>query len=168
MDYKCEKINCFMVKNTRKRKMKICHVTSAHNTDDVRIYKKECLSLAKRKNYEVFLVGEGKSITLNGVNVIGVGEKPKMRLKRMMFFASKTIRHALALDADLYHLHDPELLRYALRLKRAGKKVIFDSHENILDSIDEKVYMPLLIRKIAKFYYKILQQIVIKKSTELL
>ena len=43
--------------------VKICHVTSAHNTNDVRILKKECVSLAKNKEYEVYLVGQGEIYT---------------------------------------------------------------------------------------------------------
>lgn len=36
---------------------------------------------------------------------------------------------ALQVDADIYHLHEPELLSIGLKLKRKGKIVVFDSHE---------------------------------------
>lgn len=39
-------------------------------------------------------------------------------------------RAARALDADLYHLHDPELIPLGLRLAANGKKVIWDAHED--------------------------------------
>ena len=143
--------------------VKICHVTSAHNTNDIRIFEKECVSLAKSEENKVFLVGQGECRMHKKVNVIGVGNIPDKRLKRMMFFAKTVIDKAIELDADIYHLHDPELLRYALKLKKLGKKVIFDSHENVLDSIDEKTYMPLFARKIFKSYYRCLQKKVLKK-----
>lgn len=143
--------------------IKICHVTSAHNTDDVRIFKKECVSLAKKSEYEVFLVGSGEDRTENGVNVIGVGEKPSGRYDRMVKFAPKVIETAIKVDADVYHLHDPELMRFVLKLKKLGKKVIFDSHENVLESIDNKIYMPVWMRKVFKIYYFSLQHCVLSK-----
>ena len=118
--------------------VKICHVTSAHNTNDVRILKKECMSLAKQDKYRVFIVGPGRDLKYEKVNIIGAGSLPNRRIQRMVRFSKIVISSALKIDADIYHLHDPELLRFAIKLKKLGKKVIFDSHENILDSIDEK------------------------------
>lgn len=142
----------------------ICHVTSVHDTKDVRIFKKECISLAKENNFAVCLVGPGVSDEIiNNVKIIGCGERPASRLKRMTSFSGKVIKNALKLNADIYHLHDPELLRYALTLKKKGKKVIFDSHENILESIDEKTYLPTLIRRIFKKYYAHIQKKVLPR-----
>lgn len=144
--------------------MKVCHVTSAHNSDDVRIFKKECTSLAKNPENEVYIVGEGIGIKeVSGVQFIGCGDRPNSRRKRMLEFAVKVVDEAIKIDADIYHLHDPELLRYALRFKRNGKKVIFDSHENVLDSIDAKTYLPFIIRKAFKIYYNQLQKKVLPK-----
>lgn len=143
--------------------MRICHVTSAHNTKDVRILKKECVSLAQNNDYKVFLVGKGDTFEYENVHVIGLGDPPRGRLKRMTGFAARIVDAALKLDADMYHLHDPELLRFALKIKQQGKKVIFDSHENVLDSIDDKTYWPVVIRKIFKNYYKWLQCRVLPK-----
>lgn len=143
--------------------MKICHVTSAHDTNDVRIFKKECVSLAKKSEHEVFLVGPGESRTEKGVTVIGVGRKPSGRFDRMAKFAPRVLESAIRVDADIYHLHDPELIRFAVKLKKLGKKVVFDSHENVLESIDDKTYMPVILRKCAKLYYSKLQKYVLKR-----
>ena len=138
--------------------MRICHVTSVHKTNDVRIFLKECSSLAKNPSYEVFLVGQGEDRNENNVRIIGCGEPPKRRIERMTLFTKKVIERAIGIDADIYHLHDPELIRYVLALKKRGAAVVFDSHENILDSIDEKTYLPRALRYIAKRYYNNLQK----------
>lgn len=143
---------------------RICHVTSAHNMDDVRIFEKECVSLAKKSIYEVFLAGpEMGERTYKGVHLVGCGEKPASRKERMLKFAGRVVDKAIELNADVYHIHDPELLRYALRFKAAGKKVIFDSHENVLDSIEEKKYIPKPLRKLVKLYYSKIQKKVLPK-----
>lgn len=125
---------------------KVCHMTSVHPPGDPRIFHKECVSLAQA-GYEVYLVQRGENGEEKGVHIVGVGEPPAGRLKRMTSFSKKVYRAALALDADLYHLHDPELLPYALKLKRKGKKVVFDSHEDTLESILEKEWIPAPARK---------------------
>lgn len=132
---------------------KVCHMTSAHESTDVRIFHKECTSIAQNNEYEVYLVACGNSRRENGVKVIGGGQMPNSRLKRMLFFSKRIFNISKDLDADVYHLHDPELLIYGLKLKKLGKKVIFDSHENVYEQIKIKSYLPKFIRAfIAKLY----------------
>lgn len=131
---------------------KVCHMTSAHAPGDTRIFYKECTSLA-RAGYEVYLVQRGESGEENGVHIVGVGLPTGGRLSRMGTFARKVYQAALALDADLYHFHDPELLPYGLKLKKKGKKVIFDSHENYGEQILTKAYLPRLLRKLIAAVY---------------
>lgn len=121
--------------------IKVCHMTSAHPPEDVRIFHKECVSLAKA-GYDVYLVERGDSYEKNGVHIVGVGLPSGGRLNRMTGFAKKVYQAALAIDADVYQLHDPELLPYGLKLKRKGKRVIFDSHEKYADLMKDKPYLP--------------------------
>lgn len=131
--------------------MKICHLTSAHKSTDVRIFKKQCVSLAN-SGYNVYLVATGDSRIDCGVSVVGVGKQHK-RLFRMLIDSYKVYKKAVKIDADIYQLHDPELLPYAIRIKRKGKIVIFDSHEDISATIKEKEYIPLIFRAfICKIY----------------
>lgn len=124
---------------------KVCHMTSAHGPEDVRIFHKECVSLA-RAGYETYLVQPGGSYEKNGVHLVGLGEVTGGRLKRMTQVAHRAYEAALSVDADIYHFHDPELLPYGLKLKKRGKKVIFDSHEIYVEQMREKYYLPRLLR----------------------
>ena len=59
---------------------KVCHMTSAHGVEDIRIFHKECVSLAKA-GYDVYLVERGESYEKDGVHIVGVGEILKSRRK---------------------------------------------------------------------------------------
>ncbi len=135
--------------------VKICHLTSAHDSNDIRIFQKECVSIAENNSFKVFLIAPGESREEKGVTVIGIGDKPASRVKRMLFFTRNVYKKALALDADIYHFHDPELLSVGYKLKKFGKKVIFDSHEFTYEQIKIKSYIPKLLRYIiAYMFYK--------------
>lgn len=134
--------------------VKVCHISSAHVSTDARIFRKECTTLSEA-GFDVYLVIEGDSRVENGVHIVGLGKIPKGRLNRMTCFARKAYKTAAKLNCDIYHLHDPELIQYAKKLKKKGKKVIFDSHENTLEQIEEKKWIPSRLRKIvSKLYNK--------------
>ena len=138
--------------------MKICHMTSAHNSDDIRIMQKQCVSLAKRQENDVYLVARGDSYEYKGVKVIGIGMPSGGRISRMFDFAKKIYDTAVELNADIYEFHDPELLPYAKRLKKSGKIVIFDSHENDRKQIGQKGYIPKVLRGLVSTAFGIIEK----------
>ena len=142
--------------------MKVCHLTSAHPQEDIRIFRKECVSLARR-GYEVYQISGGETYEKAGVRLIGVGDRGKGRAGRMIFFARRIYRAALALDADVYHFHDPELLPWGLRLKRRGKKVIFDSHEDVPAQLLDKGWIPAPLRKLVSGAYKAYETFAVRR-----
>ena len=142
--------------------MKVCHLTSAHTNSDIRIFVKECCSLADA-GYETYLVAEGESREEHGVHVIGVGKPGAGRRNRMTVFSKTVYETAKALRCDVYHFHDPELLPYGLKLKKAGAHVIFDSHEDVPAQILDKQWIPAPLRKVTARIYRSYETRVVKR-----
>ncbi|MCH2235075.1 MAG: glycosyltransferase family 4 protein [Crocinitomicaceae bacterium] len=127
--------------------MKIAHLTSVHAAADVRIFVKECSSLARAGNDVYYVVPNSESGVVNGVQIISFKTERRGRIKRMWKTVNEVYEKALELDADVYHLHDPELLRIGTKLKKKGKHVIYDAHEDLPRQILAKQYIPKIIRK---------------------
>ena len=142
--------------------MKVCHLTSAHPQEDIRIFHKECTSLASA-GYRTYQIAGGKRYKKFGVRQIGIGEPVSGRLKRMLVTSHRVYRAAKKLDADVYHFHDPELLPYGLKLKKRGKKVIFDSHEDVPGQIMDKYWIPGVLRKLVSGIYQRYETHVVKR-----
>ena len=66
-------------------KKKVCHITSAHKRYDVRIFFKQCKSLAKH-GYDVTLLvsDEKENEEIDGVKIISIKFKPKNRIDRFI------------------------------------------------------------------------------------
>ena len=138
------------------KKYKICHLSSAHPASDIRIFHKECVSLAKDERFDVYLLTiNSRTEKINNVQLVSVESKSKNRFTRILNSSRAVYKKALELDADIYHFHDPELLPYGLKLIRRGKIVIYDAHEDVPRQILSKHWIPLFLRKsIANLYEK--------------
>jgi glycosyltransferase involved in cell wall biosynthesis len=134
--------------------VKVCHFTSVHPWNDIRIFQKQCISLANN-GFEVFLVApDAPEGTHDKVKVVSVKSTGSGRINRFLKLRKQVFKKALEIDADIYHFHDPELLPYAVKLQKKGKKVIYDSHEDVPMQILSKPWIkPLLLRKLISFFY---------------
>jgi glycosyltransferase involved in cell wall biosynthesis len=137
---------------------RIAHLTSVHARNDTRIFLKQCRTLAAH-GYDVMLVvADGKGPERkDGVTIADVGCLPG-RLSRMFTIARRMFDQAVALDADIYQLHDPELIPIGLKLKRLGKTVIFDSHEDTHLQLLSKPYLGPVSRQVVSAAYRLLQR----------
>jgi len=134
--------------------MKICHMTNGHDSYDARIFNKECRSLAKA-GHDVYLVGlDGINEVIDGVKIRSIIlDGIQQRHIRLIKAPYLIYKKALMIDADIYHLHDISLIPFGLMLKRRGKKVIFDSHEDYPADFLTKEWLPKILRKpISRIY----------------
>lgn len=91
------------------------------------------------------------------MTITDVGRLPG-RIKRIFGTTRRVRAKAMELNADIYHIHDPELLPVGLKLKRLGKKVIFDSHEDVPRQLLTKPYLGPLSGKIASLFFSLIEQ----------
>ena len=146
-------------------KNKICHFTSVHSSNDIRIFKKQCVTLAKY-GYDVTLVVSGNSefeSIIDNVRVISLKIPVKNRIQFFLYRSYLVYKKAIEIDADIYQLHDPELIPYGLILKNKGKIVIFDSHEDIPFDIASKRYLPKIFRIALSNMYRLFEKIALRK-----
>lgn len=132
-------------------RQRVCHMSSVHKGLDVRIFHKECVSLAKA-GYDTHLVTNAtnedvaragdRSVTLHPLQA----PSRLKRLSRMSMHAWRCYAVARKLDANVYHIHDPELIPFGLLLARAGKRVIFDAHEDLPAEVMSKDWVSPRVR----------------------
>jgi len=122
----------------------VVHVSTLHGAGDTRIVQKECRSLMGA-GYRVVLVIASPDDP--GVPGLSVRRLPRAgsRLRRLAL-GWRALRVALREHADLYHVHDPELIPMALALKLFGKRVVYDAHEHLPRQVMSKYWIPAVLR----------------------
>lgn len=143
-----------------KNNPRVCHITTAHRRHDVRILQKQCVSLASH-GYDVTLIVNDKlpDETFKGVRIVSTGLKSH-GMKARVSSLRKVFNQALDLKADVYHLHDPELLIVAVWLKLKKKKVIFDYHEDYPELFHTRTWIPRPLRFIVSNAYRLAEYMV--------
>lgn len=120
---------------------RVCVITTAHGPFDDRIFHKECRSLAKEGFKVTLIAPHHRNETVNGVSIVAL-PKAKNRFHRMAGLSLKALYLALREKAEVYHLHDPELLFVGLFIKiLKRKKVIYDVHEDYGKKILSKEWL---------------------------
>jgi glycosyltransferase involved in cell wall biosynthesis len=139
----------------------ICHLTITEQTSIPRLLRES--KSAIDANYKVVIVSPGESfIDSNGIIFVGV-PIAKSRLQRVTRTNKQIISESLKTNADIYQIHDPELLRFSFLLKRKGARVIFDSHEFYDIQILTKPYIPKRLRKLIRNLYLIYETFILRR-----
>ena len=136
--------------------MHIIHCSSSHKRSSSRIFYRLCISCAKYNLKTSLIICDGLgNDCINGIQIYSLINSKNIFVKILILPFLIFIK-SLKTQADIYHLHDPELVPIGFLLKLFGKKVIFDMHENIhlqilsKDSIKPKIFRQFL-SKISRF-----------------
>jgi glycosyltransferase involved in cell wall biosynthesis len=131
--------------NNARSSKAVCMLSSVHPPLDIRIYHKECKTLADA-GYEVTLIVPSKEcVNSNGIRILRIPQE-RYRLLRMTRSVWRIYKLARREDAAIYHLHDAELIPLGLLLAVAGRRVIYDAHEDLPKDILEKPWIPQKLR----------------------
>jgi glycosyltransferase involved in cell wall biosynthesis len=108
---------------------RVVHVSTVHHPSDPRIFHKE-LGTLHAAGYDAHLVASGS--TSGPEKEIPIHALPEVSGRyRRILLQGPAYRKARALQADAYHIHDPELIPLSYLLKKTtGARVIYDMHEN--------------------------------------
>jgi glycosyltransferase involved in cell wall biosynthesis len=109
---------------------RIVHLTSVHRPRDVRIFHKEARALA----------GAGATALVGAPSA-------SIPRKRRLAAGWRLAMHAADIEADAFHVHDPELIPPALWLAaRTRVPVVYDAHEYLGETVRTKRWIPRLAR----------------------
>jgi glycosyltransferase involved in cell wall biosynthesis len=134
---------------SRGRGQHVVHVTTVHPRDDIRIFRKECVSLARAGYRVTQVVGDGQGdAEVDGVRIVDIGPRPAGRLARMRQQPRAALAAVLAAQPALVHFHDPELLPLGVQLARRGLPVVYDAHEDVPRQILTKQWIPAALRSV--------------------
>lgn len=143
---------------------KICHITSVHTRLDIRIFFKEVCSLHSAGFEVTFLVADGLGdAVVNGIKIFDAGKISGNRISRITKNPKLILKAIDNIDCDLYHFHDPELIPVGLKLIKRGKKVIYDTHEDVPRQTLSKDYIPYFLRKLISITFELYENYASKK-----
>jgi len=132
--------------------LKVCHVISGYYRNDPRIFQRQCKSL-KEAGFSVSILtnDDQPEEILEEIPIYSTNNYWSSRLRILLFAKKQFLKRAIEIDADIYQMHSPELLSLGIALKKAGKIVVYDAHEDLPKHIIEKDWLPRIIRKPLSF-----------------
>lgn len=146
---------------------RVCHISTVHIQTDVRIFVRECGSLAAA-GYEVHLVIDApEEKVINGIHVHPI-PRFRSRIARMVVAPWLALRAALQTKSHIYHYHDPELIWLGFVLRWVlQKNVVFDIHESVYRQVSSKKYLPGPLGPLAGTAYRLLERLLTFGQTKI-
>jgi glycosyltransferase involved in cell wall biosynthesis len=128
--------------------IKVCHVISGYHRTDARVFQRQCKTLVKAGFEVCILTNDGQpDEEIEGIKVYTTDKFWRNRIKVILCAKYQFLKNALDLNADIYQIHSPEIISFGLALKKSGKRIIYDAHEDLPRHILEKGWIPIFMRK---------------------
>jgi glycosyltransferase involved in cell wall biosynthesis len=129
---------------TAHEKFDVVMLTTVHIAKDVRIFHHEARAFAEA-GFSVAVIGRHpQSEEADGIWIEALPEPPD-RFHRLIQ-GWTVLKRAFRLSSGVFIFHDPELFWVALALRFFGRKVIYDSHENLPKQVFQKLWLPPVLR----------------------
>ena len=124
---------------------KVCVLATNHSALDSRVFGLEARALV-RAGYEVVIIAlHPRDEVVDRIKIISLAPSLS-RLKRLLSLP-RVFRLSVRENADVYHLHDIDLLLVGLLLKWfKGKRVIYDVHEDYPRIAHSRSWIPRPLR----------------------
>lgn len=120
---------------------KVCILSSSRNATEQRMLSKEGDSLA-RAGFDITIVApHSKDEVIRGIKIKALSANSS-RLSRLFRATWSCYRESLHQDADVYHLHNLELIPAGWLLKLHGKRVLYDVREDTPADLRDKYWIP--------------------------
>lgn len=147
----------------------VCQIATTQSRYDSRILFKQSASLVEA-GFQVTIISADiiPEENYQGINIIPLDFVPKNRFQRFFKLYKPLLKKALDVNADIYQINGPENFKLALKLKKMGKKVVFDSREDHPANISEKKWIPLGFRKVVSYWYEDYEKRVLYKMDAVL
>lgn len=132
------------------KKIDICHLSTVHNSDDIRIFQKEAQTLVNA-GFKVVIVALKPKTRVQKTKIpkILIQDRKSSRLGRMLNHCSQGIGIVQKMNPHVCHFHDPELIPWViLFLKPLGIRLVYDVHEDYEKQFLSKKYLPFGLRTI--------------------
>lgn len=126
------------------------HLAPGHAAFDSRVFHKECRTLAQAGYDVTLVVPHTGSETVSGVKIVPL-PRARSRFERFLRNTWRVFLLAWRERADVYHLHDAETLPVGALLALAGRRVIYDSHEDLPRLARDRPWIPRWLRPAASF-----------------
>jgi glycosyltransferase involved in cell wall biosynthesis len=108
----------------------VLHLTTAHPPTSSRILYRECISLGQVPGRNVALAAPGAIPDTPFVRGYSLPPVPDSRAGRAVSCLPRAWRAYRAIQPQVLHLHDPELLPLGVYLAGQGQAVVWDAHED--------------------------------------
>ena len=149
--------------------MKVAIVTTRHRAQDVRIYYKQALSLAKRMDVTMIAPDEGEKLGWPpAVTYRPISHRPRSLLGRLWNLVEAT-REVCIEKPDFCHIHDPDLALAIPFIRLLTKaKIIYDSHEALPEQFLMNPSIPRWVRPVIAGFVDLVQKGLIRLADQVI